>query len=338
MVLSIATFGQFKTTTGNDKFFDGIYAGASFGVTNNLLNVEDFDSYVPGVTLLVGKQFTQTFGIELNGSYLKDNWIMKDFNKFGYSAFVNTTYNINRIIGGKVKKPNWIEAKAIVGIGFLGTKNIPDNIDMRPHSFAKTAIDIDWNLGNSRAITLFARPEVNWMIDKGYFFNADYAYATLNAGIKYNFKNSNGHRYLSYEWVYEQNYIDKLNNKINELRDSLKNQPTIVVTDTIYVEVPKVEYVNKMTFVNFEQNSSTMGKEWTAPLDLIPEGTKVTVVGSASPEGKAEYNKELSRKRADVVADYLRKRGVIVNSESGIGAPTKDSQRQVLVVAFEGDK
>ena len=62
-----------------------------------------------------------------------------------------------------------------------------------------------------------------------------------------------------------------------------------------------------------------MTAEAKATLDKIGENLVVDVIGTSSPEGDAEFNKRLSEKRAAVVADYLTKRGVKVNSWIGKG-------------------
>lgn len=56
--------------------------------------------------------------------------------------------------------------------------------------------------------------------------------------------------------------------------------------------------------------------------DLLARGAKVTaeIIGSACPIGKTVYNKKLSEKRAEFVAKFLEKKGVIVKKAYGIGS------------------
>lgn len=74
-----------------------------------------------------------------------------------------------------------------------------------------------------------------------------------------------------------------------------------------------------------------MTKEAKAALGNIKEGVHVQVVGTASPEGSAEINQKISQNRANVVADYLRGRGVIVDEATGKGVQGTTSNRLAVV-------
>lgn len=66
-------------------------------------------------------------------------------------------------------------------------------------------------------------------------------------------------------------------------------------------------------------------------LDEIKEGKHVQIVGTASPEGSKELNDKLSQARADVVADYLRARGIVVDEATGKGVQGTTSNRLAVV-------
>ena len=67
-------------------------------------------------------------------------------------------------------------------------------------------------------------------------------------------------------------------------------------------------------------------------LDTIGEDSIVDVIGTASPEGSKEFNQMISEKRAAVVADYLTKRGVKVNSWEGKGAQIGLATNRLAIV------
>ena len=55
------------------------------------------------------------------------------------------------------------------------------------------------------------------------------------------------------------------------------------------------------------------------------------VVGTASPEGSKAFNDRLSQSRADVVANYLKVRGVIIDEATGKGVQGVTSNRLAVV-------
>ena len=84
-------------------------------------------------------------------------------------------------------------------------------------------------------------------------------------------------------------------------------------------------------FVTFAQGKQNLTDEAKEALNTIAEGKHVQVVGTASPEGSKAFNKRLSQGRADVVADYLRARGVIVDEATGKGVQGVTSNRLAIV-------
>ena len=66
-------------------------------------------------------------------------------------------------------------------------------------------------------------------------------------------------------------------------------------------------------------------------MDNIKEGVHVQVVGTASPEGSKEINDRISQARADVVANYLKGRGVNVDEATGKGVQGTTSNRLAVV-------
>ena len=84
--------------------------------------------------------------------------------------------------------------------------------------------------------------------------------------------------------------------------------------------------------VQFAQKSAELTAEAKATLDKIGEDLVVDVIGTSSPEGDAEFNQRLSEKRAAVVADYLTKRGVKVNSWVGKGVQIGLATNRLAIV------
>ena len=124
-----------------------------------------------------------------------------------------------------------------------------------------------------------------------------------------------------------------MTNEMDNLYNELAKKPKEIIVEKIKtVEVP-VNYdaviANCDAYVFFAQNSAILSEDAMNVLDNI-KGT-VDIIGFASPEGNATYNKDLSTRRAKVVADYLTKRGVTVNSYKGVGVQGKTSARIAIV-------
>ena len=162
-------------------------------------------------------------------------------------------------------------------------------------------------------------------------YNINNSFVQLNAGLVYKFKNSNGTHNFTIVTPRDQAEIDALNAQINELR----NRKPEVITKEIVKEVPSVKVkeftVSDLVFVTFAQGKSALTKEAKAALNNVKEGVHVQVVGTASPEGSKELNDRLSQARADVVANYLKGRGVIVDEATGKGVQGVTSNRLAVV-------
>lgn len=98
------------------------------------------------------------------------------------------------------------------------------------------------------------------------------------------------------------------------------------------VEVPAAHHdVCVSVFVAFAQGKANLTKEDMKALDAIKKGAHVQIVGTASPEGSKAINDRLSQARADVVAKYLKGRGVIVDEATGKGVQGVTSNRLAIV-------
>ena len=64
----------------------------------------------------------------------------------------------------------------------------------------------------------------------------------------------------------------------------------------------------------------------------IKKGAEVDIRGTASEEGDPDKNKVLSEQRAQVVASYLKSRGVIINSAKGIGTYTASNRLAYIMI------
>lgn len=111
---------------------------------------------------------------------------------------------------------------------------------------------------------------------------------------------------------------------VEKIVEKVVEKPVEVVREVKVNNTVQSTYV-----VTFELNSYQIAN--TAELAGIPQGSSVEVVAYASPDGPAQANVELSQKRADAVADYLKTKGVNVIRTEAKGADTSHANRIAIV-------
>ncbi len=335
------------------KFFDNWYLGAKIGASTPLTFNHTFPLN-PNFGLKLGKNFSPVFGANFEAlanfgnnrfvTQIPENMVLnsKTFVKsanFGINGTINWTnlflgYNENKVF----------EVGTELGIGFTkyyGDKivcekgNVGDDNDLT----AKTSMTFAWNFGGaSQPLQLYIEPGIYWNVTHGpkdaVQMDKRCAQLALQVGLNYKFKTSNGtHNFKKLD-------LTPLNDEINDLRAQLAQKPKEVIKEVIKevpVEVEKettktnTVRIDNLFFVTFQQGKSALVPEMKKALNNIKSGSHVEIVGTASPEGSKELNDRLSQARADVVADYLKSRGVIVDSASGKGVQGVTSNRLAVV-------
>ena len=232
---------------------------------------------------------------------------------------------------------------------------------------SKAALDFAFNFGSAKQFQFYVEPSINFAFlgqsknkelvatgnplnpvtvadHQGYgykaasqagqpAYNINNSFVQLNAGFIYKFANSNGTHNFTIVTPRDQAEIDALNAQINELRNHKPEVITKEVVKEVVKEVPSVKEftVSDLVFVTFAQGKSALTKDAKAALNNVKQGVHVQVVGTASPEGSKELNDRLSQARADVVANYLKGRGVIVDEATGKGVQGVTSNRLAVV-------
>ena len=280
------------------------------------------------------------------------------------------TVNLSNWFGGYKGEPRTFEVSALYGLGWMHVftnnklvKAATEN--QRNRMTSKAALDFAFNFGSAKQFQFYVEPSINFAFlgqskskelvatgnplapvavadhqEYGYkaasqagqpAYNINNSFVQLNAGLVYKFKNSNGTHNFTIVTPRDQAEIDALNAQINELR----NRKPEVITKEIVKEVPSVKVkeftVSDLVFVTFAQGKSALTNDAKAALNNVKEGVHVQVVGTASPEGSKELNDRLSQARADVVANYLKGRGVIVDEATGKGVQGVTSNRLAVV-------
>ena len=325
------------------KPFDNVYVGAGFGASTNLR----FDPVFPlngTATVKVGKLFSPVWGANIEFTLPFGDNGFADSHTFvkGLNYGLNITTNFTNLFK-EYSPERTFEVSTELGVAkgiiygdptLVATDNYGDDDEL----LAKAGLVFAWNLGQDKAWQLYAEPQFTWNLTNGpgdcISLNRNYALAALMVGVNYKFMTSNGtHNFKVFN-------TDDLNDEINNLRAQLAAKPKEVVKEVIKEVVKEVPVttntVEKITidnlyFVTFQQGKSILTAENKKALDNIKAGSHVQVVGTCSPEGSKELNDRLSQARADVVADYLKGRGVIVDEASGKGVQGVTSNRLAVV-------
>ena len=357
-------------TVAESKTFDNIYVGINGGVATKTTGHKWLSDLDPNAGLRIGRYFTPVFGLAIEGNAYFSNkpWGSTGTVVRATNASLLGTVNLSNWFGGYKGEPRTFEVSALYGLGwmhvFTSNKAFKDaTADNRNRMTSKAALDFAFNFGSEKQFQFYVEPSINFAflgkshshnvavtpagltypeynVNYGYkataqagqpAYNINNSFVQLNAGLVYKFANSNGTHNFTIVTPRDQAEIDALNAQINELR----NRKPEVITKEVVKEVPSVKVkelsVSDLVFVTFAQGKSNLTREAKAALNNVKEGSHVQVVGTASPEGSKEINDRLSQARADVVANYLKSRGVNIDDATGKGVQGVTSNRLAVV-------
>ncbi len=357
-------------TVAESKTFDNIYVGINGGVATKTTGHKWLSDLDPNAGLRIGRYFTPVFGLAIEGNAYFSNkpWGSTGTAVRATNASLLGTVNLSNWFGGYKGEPRTFEVSALYGLGwmhiFTSNKAFKDaTAENRNRMTSKAALDFAFNFGSAKQFQFYVEPSINFAFlgkshsrnvvatpagvtypetSYGYgykataqagqpAYNINNSFVQLNAGLIYKFANSNGTHNFTIVTPRDQAEIDALNAQINELR----NRKPEVITKEVVKEVPSVKVkelsVSDLVFVTFAQGKSNLTREAKAALNNVKEGSHVQVVGTASPEGSKEINDRLSQARADVVANYLKSRGVNIDDATGKGVQGVTSNRLAVV-------
>jgi outer membrane protein OmpA-like peptidoglycan-associated protein len=325
-----------QIATENSNVFDNIGLGGTVGVTTPL----DFNSMFPINTnfgVRMTKDVTPVIGFQLEGvAFMNGNHFIPS--KTAFEAFTlgaNGVFNVFNAFGGYKGSPRVFETNVVLGLGWLHTCG-PATNDL----YTKTGLDLSFNIGKSKAHSIVLTPAIFWNVGDNFKFSRSKAQLGVSIGYIYHFKTSNGTHHFK-QWNIgelndEINYLKGANAQLEKDLDACLNREPQVVEKIVTKTVEKEKVVEEPTamewIVQFPQSGSFLTDEAKAILNQIGEDTIVDVVGTASPEGNKAVNQRLSEKRAAVVADYLTKRGVKVNSWCGKGVQIGEATNRLAIV------
>lgn len=321
-----------QTAIEESKVFDNTYVGVTAGAITPL----DFNSVFPVNTVVglkLGKEITPVVGFEVEGLASFNDNHFGDFKTGIKATNLNgaLTLNLSNLFAGYNGKPRPIEFKTNTGIGWLHTYG-----DVNNAFTAKTALDVVWNIGNKRAISVIVSPGVYWNLNNfdrainDIKFNKHNAQFALMGTLVWHFKTSNGTRHFKkYDVGAMIGEIDRLNKELAKKPREVEKIVEKVVVETHTTVVAQA--VNNVTYVFFAQNSDVLTDDAKKSLDTVKAG-EYDIDGYASPEGTDEYNMQLSKRRAKAVANYLTNKGITIKSVEGHGVAFGDATNRMVTI------
>lgn len=319
-----------QTVIEGTKLMDNWSVGIKAGAITPLTHSAFFKNARPAFGVGIGKQMTPIFGMEFQGmgyvntSPSKTAIDMSDVSLLG-------KINLMNVFSSYTGTPRLFEIEAVAGMGWLHYYAVGDG-DENSWS-TRFGMNMNFNLGESKAWTLSLRPAVVYDMQGDYYesrsrFNANNAAFELTAGLTYHFMGSNGKRYISDVRVYNQAQIDDLNAEINALRGQVNNrnaelsnavqrvnglQKELEDCRTKVVPVATVVQTNRIpeSIITFRQGRSTVDASQLPNVERVASymkkypSTKVVIKGYASPEGSQAVNDRIAKARAEAVRTIL---------------------------------
>lgn len=304
-----------------DNAYVTVKGGATALTHPKYLGYEDWaHSIQSAVSLQLGTWVTESFGVAVDGTAGIDNGskqgLFKTHTLFNYvdvSALAKYRVRFGTLDVVAAAGPSWIH-------GFAET--LSNNIG------TKFQVEFNVNLTDHLAVNIVPEFNYNFFGPFKYqpYFDSRQSWYGLLAGVTYKF----GDKFnkANPDLKYTQADVDALNAEINKLR----NQEPQVVEKIVEKIVTNNVVKQDVYEVAFEKGRYNLSERAKATLNTVPADATVIVEATASPEGNAEFNQELSQNRADAVADFLKQRGVTITSAKGLGVTGGDSQRIARVV------
>ena len=335
-VLTVSASAQEKEVVTAHKTFDNWYLGINAGAATPMQEWGDagfMKGMAPSVGLRLGKNFTTSFGLAVDGNaYFESN----DKSLMNARTFIDAinvdalgTLNLSNFFGGYLGKPRRVELIALGGFGWTHQFGLS-----RANGFnSKAALDLAFNLGANRAVQFYLEPALVFGLwDNGRMANALSRHGSnfkfdsrsglfqLNLGLNFKFGTSNGTKNFAFARLRDQGEIDDLNARINELRDESDSKDRRIARDirriaeledsleaAKKVKAPVVNKVTKVVTVNnnvlqptviFGQGKSSVDAAQMASVAMIAKYMKNHPESKILIKGYAspEGNPELNQK------------------------------------------
>lgn len=337
----IAANAQSSDTKVNNWFIQ-TQAGATYTSGDN-----GFGKLIsPAGQISIGKYFNEGVGARLAFSGWKGNGIGSNSFYYG-AATIDGLFNMSRLFAGS-NPERFFNASLIAGLGY--NQKFGNNKE----GFFMGRVGLQGKFRLNEAFDLNLEALANGVGDKwnGLDDHSIDTYFSVLVGVSFKFGTGFNLScpdcekvYYNNEEYYDEEYVQSLNNKINELKAQIANHkcPEPEPCPEIVKVKPgmKSHVVFALARTNITPDQEMNIKAIADYLKQYPEA-KATVTGFADKgTGNAKINKDLAQKRAQTVAEQLQnKYGIsadrlIVDSKGDTEQPfsTNDWNRVVIMIA-----
>ena len=284
------------------------------------------------------KQIAPAFGLGVEGEWLfnSSTWNKGMTNKTVFDQMYVGMFgavNLNNLFAGYAGQPRLFEVELVGGIGWIHQFGHKSLISSRRRNDvgAKTGINLNFNLGESKAWTIGLQPAILWNLTNDNYeaWSPNAADFRLSVAATYHFACSNGTN--SFAFAEACDYTP-YNEQINALRaevanaqaanadltsanaalkaqlDECRKRPAPVVTNTVVETNNTLESVR---YIFYRIGSSVITADQRPNVEMIAQYMKnnpkstVDIKGYASKDGNLEFNKKLAAKRAEAVKTML---------------------------------
>lgn len=360
MTLSAASA---QVTVEGSKFTDNLSVTLKGGIVSPFQHYAFWKSARPVAGIEVRKQVTSVLGLGVEGewSFNTSSWQKPYGEHPSIWGPHSKTIVDHQLVGafGTINMTNWLlgypgaprtlDIEAVAGAGWwhayktgevIAPAETAVEVADKNSWYTKAGLNLNWNVGESKALTVSLKPAVVWYMGRGATqhttaFNANCAAVEIEAGLTYHFKNHNGEHYMTLcPMRYTQSDLDAINAQVNDLRNQLSNAKADVDAanararrlqqelEECNKRKNKVEYItetnvvdnsieNLETNVYFEIGKSVVSQAQMPNVERVaiflknhPEATCI-IKGYASKDGPEDLNIRLANNRAKAVYDLL---------------------------------
>lgn len=319
-----------QSVVESTKFGDNWAVEVNAGAITPLTHSAFFKNARPAFGVGFSKQLTPIFGLGFQGmGYVNTSRSKTAIDASDVSMLGKV--NLMNLFGSYPGEPRVFEIEAVAGAGWLHYY-MNGNGDTNSWS-TRMGMNFNFNLGEEKARTLGIKPAIVYDMQGDFNahksrFNANNASFELTAGLTYHFKTSSGNHYFTKVRVYDQEEVNDLNAKVNDLRmlanekdarlsteaqrinklqrdlEECRNQPVPVATVVETSKIPE-------SVVTFRQGKAIVDASQLPNVERVAsymkkhKNTKVVIKGYASPEGSLAFNEKLAAARAAAVKTIL---------------------------------
>lgn len=318
---------QAQTALQGTNPTDNWSIGLNTGSTAKINHSNFVKSFRPMVGLEINKQLTPIVGISLQGTTYMNTTGSKNVVDASDISMLGRI-NLMNLFAGYQGIPRNFEIETQMGIGWLHYFEVGEG-DSNSLS-GRLGLNFNFNLGESKAWTISIRPGIQYDLQADYpksklNFNLNNARFEMMTSFIYHFGNSNGEHFMTLAMVCDPAEMAAINDDVNALRarllerdaelvaavDEIANLQAAIEAPDELIEIDVQEMCNPVYTIGFRQGKSNIEMTQEANIEMAAnflkdnENAIVSIKGYASPEGNAEFNQELSTKRANAVKKVL---------------------------------